>query len=335
MIDLSVLSMTDIIRLQNQLQEELTRRFERPLALLFSDIVGSTAYFARFGDAAGRQLQQRHVDLLTASVLRCEGRVVDTVGDGAFIVFGSVDQALAAILTFHDALARANATRERQQQLSVRMGLHWGAVLSDGNAVSGDAVNMCSRVAASAKPGDVRLTRAAFHEITSAHRLSCRSAGQATLAGFSDPVELLVLDWRDQSLYPRSFRMEDTGEVLALPQQDIVSFGRLPDHAGVRANDVVLTHADPNLLRQISRWHFELRRSDSGLTLLALSDSGTLVDGRRVARGESVQVRAGSRIGVGDVLTLQLLAAGEVETNATTKVHKAADTLGLGRLADG
>ena len=58
MVELSTLSMTDIIRLQNQLQQELTRRFERKLVLLFSDIVGSTGYFAQWGDAAGRQLQQ-------------------------------------------------------------------------------------------------------------------------------------------------------------------------------------------------------------------------------------------------------------------------------------
>ena len=43
-------------------------RFERRRALVFSDVVGSTPYFARFGDEAGRQLQQRHVDLLNAAI---------------------------------------------------------------------------------------------------------------------------------------------------------------------------------------------------------------------------------------------------------------------------
>ena len=44
------LSMTEIIRLRDLLSKALTRRFERPLALAFSDVVGSTPYFARFGD---------------------------------------------------------------------------------------------------------------------------------------------------------------------------------------------------------------------------------------------------------------------------------------------
>jgi hypothetical protein len=52
------LSMTDIIRLQTVLSAALVRRFERSMALAFSDIVGSTRYFARFGDEAGCRLQQ-------------------------------------------------------------------------------------------------------------------------------------------------------------------------------------------------------------------------------------------------------------------------------------
>jgi hypothetical protein len=42
--------MAEIIRLQNELQQELTRRFQHHATLAFSDIVGSTEYFARFGE---------------------------------------------------------------------------------------------------------------------------------------------------------------------------------------------------------------------------------------------------------------------------------------------
>ena len=97
MTDFSTLSMTEIIRLQNLLQQELTRRFERPLAIAFSDIVASTPYFARFGDAAGRQLQQLHIDLLNECLPQQQGRVVDTAGDGAFLAFPSADAAIVAL----------------------------------------------------------------------------------------------------------------------------------------------------------------------------------------------------------------------------------------------
>lgn len=201
MIDLSALTMTEIIRLQSQLQQELTRRFERPLLLVFSDIVGSTSYFARFGDAAGRQLQQLHLDLLGHCIQTAQGRIVDTAGDGAFCAFPTADAAVQGVIALAQRMARENATRGRHHQLQVRIGMHWGQVLTDGVAVSGDTVNLCARVASSAEPGEVRLTRDVFHELGRAHRLNCHTLGNVSLKGLAAPVDLLVLDWRDESMF--------------------------------------------------------------------------------------------------------------------------------------
>ena len=66
--DLESLTLTEIIRLQNQLSQVLSRRFEKQLAVAFSDIVGSTSYFARWGDESGRKLQQMHTDLLQQQI---------------------------------------------------------------------------------------------------------------------------------------------------------------------------------------------------------------------------------------------------------------------------
>lgn len=308
-LDIQSLTMTQIIRLQNQLQHELTRRFERPMLLLFSDIVGSTPYIARYGDALGRQLQQLHFDLLELSLPPAQGRIVDTAGDGAFCVFPGADAAIQGVIAFQKALAHENAARSHAHQLRVRVGLHWGAVLTDGVVVSGDAVNVCARVAASAAPGTIRLTRQVFHELGPLQRLDCRLVGSVELKGLGGAIELFELDWRDTASFPRRLRIVETEVDVALPQQDIVSLGRLLEHDGARANDIVLTHPDPDKSRQISRWHLELRRVADGLRLRVLSDSGTEVDGRPVARGAETPVRAGSQIRVADVLTLVLAGA--------------------------
>ena len=92
------MSLTELIRLQNELSQVLTRRFERPLALAISDIVGSTTYFARFGDEAGTKLQQWHVDLLQQVLVQHQGRIIDTAGDGALTCFPTVEQAADAMV---------------------------------------------------------------------------------------------------------------------------------------------------------------------------------------------------------------------------------------------
>ena len=307
MIELSTLSMTEMVRLQNLLQQELRRRFERSLLMAFSDIVGSTPYFARFGDVAGRQLHQLHADLFAQAAADAEGRVVDAVGDGVFCVFAGVEPGVRGVITFQQALARENTTRARQHQLAVRIGLHFGPVLTDGSTVTGDSVHVAARVARAAEPGAVCLTRQVFLEFGPTLRLHCRAIGARELKGLAQPVDLLELDWRDPAAFPRRVLIEETGEEIALPQQDIVSFGRLYEPDGARANDVVLVHPDPLRARQISRWHFELRRAPDGLRLRPLSEGVTTVDGQPVDKGFEIPVRTGSRIGVADTLTLRLM----------------------------
>src|SRR5512132_435584 len=72
-------SMEDMLRIQDQIQKVLHEKYERSMAVLFSDIVGSTRYFERFGDAAGRRMIQRQQDLVVPIVERFEGRVVKTI----------------------------------------------------------------------------------------------------------------------------------------------------------------------------------------------------------------------------------------------------------------
>ena len=69
-IDFETMSLGDFIRHQDRVARELKRRFERDVALMFTDVVGSTAYFERHGDAAGRALVQRHLDLLEVALAK-------------------------------------------------------------------------------------------------------------------------------------------------------------------------------------------------------------------------------------------------------------------------
>ena len=80
-LNLESLSLTDIIRLQNQLSKILTLRFERQAAVVFSDIVDSTQYFSKFGDEAGRRMQQQHFDLTAECLTGSDGKILDSAGD--------------------------------------------------------------------------------------------------------------------------------------------------------------------------------------------------------------------------------------------------------------
>lgn len=302
------MGMTEIVRLQNLLSSELTRRFEKPMAVAFSDVVGSTEYFARFGDEAGRRLQQRHFDLLSQAVLPQGGRIVDTAGDGAFLAFPTVEAAIDALCDFHKRVSQDNLNHPRNHQLSVRTGIHHGPVLTDGVQVTGDAVNLCSRVTGTASGSELRLTREAYLACTHfGHRLNCKGLAPVNLKGIPRPIELLTYEWRDLSRFPESVQLEETGETFILPQQDTITFGRLKEHDGVLANDIVLALPDPRASQQISRWHFELRRQPDGFLFHLITGQRTEVDGALVSKGQQVSLQPDSVVRISDVATLRFI----------------------------
>jgi predicted component of type VI protein secretion system len=105
-------------------------------------------------------------------------------------------------------------------------------------------------------------------------------------------------------------RIEESGEQLVLPSQDIVSLGRSDAMAGgTRANDIVLTHPDREAQLAISRNHFELRRTRHGHMLRTASNKGTEVDGEPISVGEEVQVRPGTIVRLAQVMTLRFLGS--------------------------
>lgn len=300
--------MTELIRLQDVLSKAMVRRFERRQALVFSDVVGSTPYFARFGDQEGRKLQQRHYDLVNEAIAPQGGRVVDTAGDGVFLVFDSSTAATRAMVQLQRAIARDNDSRSVEHRLSVRVGIHVGHVLTDGKLVSGDAVNLCSRVSSVAGASEIRLSTAAYAELTDMElRLRARRQRPVELKGVEKPQELFALDWLDATKFPTLVRFED-GTEQRLPMLDVIRFGRLREQDGGVANDVVVTLADPVLQSRISRWHFELHRKAEGFTLRAVSAAPTELDGRPVARGEDVPLRPGAKVRLGDAVTLEFVA---------------------------
>ncbi len=305
-VDFESLSLSELTALQSELGAVMIRRFQRSCALAFSDVVGSTEYFANHGNIAGRALQQRHLDLLKEVLPAADGRIVDTAGDGAFLCFPAVEPAVKAFVLLANAIERHNQKFAAEHKLTTRVGIHFGPVLTDGTAVSGDAVNFCARLGATGNPGEIRISANAYRELDPDQRGRCRPLPKVTVKGFAEPVEVMLVDWRDRSAQLSHVLIFETKERLALPDQDIITFGRLDeDHrAGIRANDIVLSHPDAEVAETISRWHFELRRRGDQFVCRAVSNGSTVVDDVPVPKGSEAPVKPGTIVKVADALSL-------------------------------
>ena len=164
------------------------KQSERVLAtILFTDIVGSTELAARLGDAAWRELLERHHAIVRRELARFQGRELDTAGDGFFAAFDGPARAVLAAAALRDPL--------RAIGLEVRAGLHTGECeVSDGKIV-GIAVSIGARISSLAGPGDV-LVSSTVKDLVAGSGLRFEDRGERELKGIADAWHLFALSGR-------------------------------------------------------------------------------------------------------------------------------------------
>lgn len=78
--------------------------------------MGSTVYFACYGDEAGGRLQQQHFDLLTDAMIGTQGQLFHTAGDGALLGFPTVETAADTMVLFHQSSYQLTCRLASEQQ---------------------------------------------------------------------------------------------------------------------------------------------------------------------------------------------------------------------------
>lgn len=177
--------------------EESLRRYQRFSAVLFTDIEGSTAYFTRKGDVAGRMMVQRHDDLLFPVVQAYEGRVVKTTGDGMLAAFDESAQACRAAAAMQRTMAAFNAEQEDpDEELHIHIAIHAGVGFHDQHDIYGNLVNIAARVEKLARRDQILLTEAVHADLEGALRERCGPMGEHALKGLPEALRVYELDWR-------------------------------------------------------------------------------------------------------------------------------------------
>lgn len=130
--------------------------------LLFTDVVGSTAFYTQRGDPAAFIEIKRHFDEVFAIVSKHRGAVVKTIGDAVMATFVSPVDALRAS---HDIHAAFHPARE-DTPIRLRISLNTGpciAVRLNANAdFFGGTVNVAAKLQALAEGYQIAMSEATY-----------------------------------------------------------------------------------------------------------------------------------------------------------------------------
>lgn len=210
--------------------QDAPRPPEGIVALLFTDIEGSTRLATQLGDDWRTVLADHHA--LLGGAIAAEGGFVDgTEGDAFFATFVDAGAAARAAVSAHRAL-REHPWPPEVGQLKVRMGLHVGHVERAATGYVGLEIHRAARVAAAAHGGQLLLTAAA-RELAGGV-VPTEPLGSHRLKDFPGAEQLFcaVIDGRGASAFgpPRTETVRPTNLPAGLP----VLVGRDEDVARLR-----------------------------------------------------------------------------------------------------
>jgi adenylate cyclase len=131
---------------------------------MFTDMVGFTAMAQRDERGAVRLLEE-HRSLLRPFFAEHGGRVIKTIGDGFLVEFPSAVESVICAQKIQDAFDRRNASVDASQRIELRIGVHVGDILGQGDDIVGDAVNVASRIEPLAAPGGVCVSEQVLDQI--------------------------------------------------------------------------------------------------------------------------------------------------------------------------
>jgi adenylate cyclase len=120
---------------------------------VFADLAGFTALTEAHGDATGAEMAGAFIRSVRALLPDAGCEVVKTIGDEVMVRMSEVDEAI-------ELGRRVVAELARDRSPPVRVGIHSGAAIQVENDWYGASVNLASRIANAARPGEVLVSQA-------------------------------------------------------------------------------------------------------------------------------------------------------------------------------
>lgn len=161
------------------------------VTLVFTDIVDSTVLVSRLGDQAWLDLLRRHNAVIEETTAAHGGTVVQTEGDGSMLAFPSARRAVACAQAIQREIGREFA--EGSPPIRVRVGVHTGDALHEGDQFFGTTVHYAARVASNALGGEVLVSNV-VRDLVAGPGIDFRESREVELKGLDGSHRLFAVD---------------------------------------------------------------------------------------------------------------------------------------------
>ncbi len=164
-----------------------TRTQRRLAAILAADIEGYSQMMGADEDGTLAATRAVWGNVFNPIVASHRGRIFKTMGDGVLVEFASAVDAVECAVAVQGAMTLYNLGTGTAE-IALRIGVNLGDVVSDGDDMLGDGVNVAARLEAQAPRGGILLSDAIHAQVRGKIDIAFTDVGELALKNIASPV---------------------------------------------------------------------------------------------------------------------------------------------------
>jgi len=277
-------------------------------SIMFTDIVGYSQMVQK-DQTLTLELVEQHNEIIKVNIQKFSGKIIKFTGDGFLAEFDSSTSAVMAAIQIQKDLALRNETESDKRQISIRIGIHTGDVIREGDDLVGDGVNIASRIEGIAPHGGVAVSSMVWQSVKNEKGIFSRKVGKVLLKNITEPeiiykIYLNQLDYKSENretllndFKKRNVNITDTekkSEVIRLGVLYIKNMGAEDDNylchgltSGLISEFAKLNEIQTPLLSEMMKYKDYDGSSEAIIKDLKVD---YLVEGSLLKRGENCQI---------------------------------------------
>ncbi len=150
--------------------------------IMMTDIIGYTKLTRQKGSLV-REISLKHKEILHENVSCCNGRSIHIFGDDSLSVFSDPVEAVKCSIEIQRLV-------KEDPIIPMRIALHYGEIITEGEDIFGDAINLTSRILKVAITNSILISDKVKLLLDKESNIQTRSIGTFDLKYVDDPIEI-------------------------------------------------------------------------------------------------------------------------------------------------
>ena len=167
-------------------QDRIRRRL---VAIAFADVANFSSMMS-VDELRTTVAVNARLEMFRNAIGAYSGEVKGSAGDSAFMIFESAVDAVTFCIEMQKLLANRNEGALQDEKIVFRFGINLGEVLISGDEITGESVNIASRIEAFAVPGQVCISGAAYEHVSNKLQYGYEYLGCHEFKNIGRPIDV-------------------------------------------------------------------------------------------------------------------------------------------------